>query len=286
MRIKSRLLLYGPVPPPAGEERRRFLLERGTKSARAAGTAFLQAAIEATGALRESALPYTPDPFTPAAHEAIRHRMRQWRQLGERLREMEVGHEESPGETAARLALERAVAANLDLAETGKARWAHLQMHRIGEYVSGLYGCWHEYDDGVWFEICPVRLAHIPLGSSPGFTARRLCSICGDDVSECEHMPGRSYPLVASPDASGTCNLCRKASCEHEAGTVYATFQHAVLADATLLETSLTSTPREPLARITAVELDPQPPPPTDQAARNRCLSCMLPCPNRDVFLS
>jgi hypothetical protein len=184
-----------------------------------------------------------------------------------------------PGEAVARLALERAFDANFDLAETEKAYGAHLQMHRIGEYVSGLYGCWHQYDEGIWYETCLVRLAHIPLGHSAGFIARRLCSICREDISECEHLPGRAYPVVAARDESDNCTVCGDPVCDHELGETYKAYQYSVIADATLLEASLTPNPREPRARFMALELDPQLPPPRNAADRHRCSSCILPCP-------
>jgi hypothetical protein len=254
-----------------------FLLARGSRAFRAAGTAFVQATIEIGRAVSLPALPYAPDPLSLESREATQTRLDRWRDLHLELRSV-ASASPLPGEEAARLALHLTTDAHHDLATTELARLAHVQLHRVGEFVGALYGCWHGYDDGVWFETCPVRLAHIPLGSSPGFVARRLCSICKEDISECVHMPDRPYRIVTSRDDDGRCTVCGYIECDHAPGSTQIVYQHMVPAEATLLEASITPNPREPRARITAVELDPQPSPPRTRATRLRCITCLLPC--------
>ena len=281
MRIKARILQYGSIPPPGGEHRRRFLTERGTRSAQASFGAWMEAVVASRPFLDSSHLPFTPDPFARSLDADIRRRIRVWATIHRQLSDRSDGLDELPGEASARRALVHAVDAYHDLAGTNRAWSSHLRVHRVGEYVSGVYGCWHEDESGVWFEVCPVRLAHIPLGLSVGFTGTHLCSLCGLDISDCEHLPGTPYALEARND-NGVCSVCGEADCGHGEGELYAVYQHGVIAEATMHEVSLTPRPREPRARITAVELDPQPQPPSRSIRGLRCLSCLGPCRGSD----
>ena len=58
------------------------------------------------------------------------------------------------------------------------------------------------------YQTCPVALAHNRIGMSIGGTAKRLCSLCGDDLSECEHTPGTSYLVPGGVSSLGWCRVC------------------------------------------------------------------------------
>ena len=50
---------------------------------------------------------------------------------------------------------------------------------------------------------------------SIGGIAKRLCSLCGDDLSECEHTPGTSYLVPGGVSSLGWCRVCLQETCEH-----------------------------------------------------------------------
>jgi hypothetical protein len=73
---------------------------------------------------------------------------------------------------------------------------AHLALDWAGELARTEYaeGCALEYENGSYFVVCPVALAHNRIGMSPGMLVREAeCSICGRDPDLCEHIKGRVY---------------------------------------------------------------------------------------------
>jgi hypothetical protein len=130
-------------------------------------------------------------------------------------------------------------------------RKSHALVHRAGELVGGLFGCNMQYEDGRWFDECIVDLMHLRLGNSPGMSVRFTCSICLQDPGDCEHEPGRPYPLEACGSDDGLCNICDAEECaEHIPGRTYQAIAGRKITDANLREVSLTGRPRDPLARI------------------------------------
>lgn len=131
---------------------------------------------------------------------------------------------------------------------------AHSLLHETGALTGGLFGCWLEHEDGIWFEKCETSLAHVPLGNSAGFTAVARCSICHEDASECEHLNGESYWIEVLRGNDGKCSVCGD-GCDHEHGRTYRFEASAYVSEGTLREVSFVSRPRDPLARITAREI-------------------------------
>jgi hypothetical protein len=285
MRVKALLLQYGPVPPPGGDARTAFLLDRGINAARDAARDFQQALIDVEAVLGHKDLPFSVHPTGHVDLGDARRRMRAWQTFRARLPGSAAANDHLPGETSARSALAHAVHAFRDLAETQRADRAHHSLHRYGELVSGLYGCWMEWDaeEGIWYDTCPVRLAHIGDGFSIGFTCTRLCSICREDVSECEHLSILPYTIVAEryvddDDRVDRCSVCHEEACEHAVGSEYKVYQWQLMRNPMMHEATITPTPREPRARIGAMEMDPQPPPPRRPSERVTCTDCLLAC--------
>ena len=133
---------------------------------------------------------------------------------------------------------------------------SHALVHQIGDVVGGLFGCVIEYDDGRWYEQCRTSLLHIPYGNSVGFSARHRCSICRTDPGDCPHERGCTYKVVVSRTADGLCTACGSEACKHSPGSVIEVPATSMVDDAILHEVSLTPRPRDPLARITAREID------------------------------
>jgi hypothetical protein len=259
---------FGPIPPVAGAARQQFLLERGANAGRAAAVAMAESERQVRAILGDVEFPYMD--FVFVDNHDLEERHSRWSALRRRLLEATAPGEAIPGEAAARRALVYATNANYDLRETGRARAAHIRLHRYGEFVSGLYMCLHEQDGGTWYMRCAVNLSHNRLGLSPGFTATRACSISGEDYTECEHLPNEWYPIECHHDASGVCNICGGVDCEHAPGSVWQVHPHVELKDAVMHEGSLTPRPREPRARITGIEIE--------VFEGERCITCLYPC--------
>jgi hypothetical protein len=184
-------------------------------------------------------------------------------------------------EALARMSLARAVDSFNFLEETDIAGLAHQHAHKVAALVGGIFGCVIEYGEGIYWDTCPISLMHHRWGLSAGFTAIRRCSLCGEDLDVCEHMLGASYEVQVQRDAEGVCNACGSRSCSHIDGQTELSYPHAVMTDAEFHEVSLVPKPRDPLARITKLELDPQllhrlagEPDGRDI----RCFRCLQPC--------
>ncbi len=131
---------------------------------------------------------------------------------------------------------------------------AHALSHRVGELVGGLFGCKIVEKDGRWMERCELSLLHVPIGNSIGFTAVMRCSICHEDVSECEHLPGLEYDVEVAATDQG-CSVCR-AECSHQPGETYSLLASSYASDLVLREVSLVARPRDPLCRVTGREVE------------------------------
>jgi hypothetical protein len=159
-------------------------------------------------------------------------------------------------EERARAALNAAVDAFDHLEDTALASQAHAWAHTIGEMVAGLFGCRAQREDDRWFDVCRLSLMHLRVGMSAGFTARRHCSLCGLDLTLCDHIPGVAYPVIAGRQADGRCTICNSASClSHTPGAGYPVVAHPITRQADLHEISAVARPRDPLARCNAVEI-------------------------------
>lgn len=163
-------------------------------------------------------------------------------------------------ERQARSALNAAVDAFDYLEDTDLASDAHSWAHTIGEMVAGLFGCRAKQEGDRWFDVCRLSLMHLRVGQSPGFVARRLCSICDRDLSSfpgCGHTHGVTYPRVAAQRTDGSCTICGNLGCHtHAPGKNYPLLACAVIRNIDRLdEISAVPRPRDPLARYTEIEI-------------------------------
>jgi hypothetical protein len=128
---------------------------------------------------------------------------------------------------------------------------AHRKMDAAGKWVRSTFGCRLNREGTTYKETCPVSLAHNRIGFSIGGSATRICSLCGEDLSECEHLPGTAYMIHGGPSALGWCRVCGEEDCEeHTPDQQYHVAASAIIQDVEVDEISLVSKPAIPEARI------------------------------------
>ena len=155
---------------------------------------------------------------------------------------------------------------------------AHTWAHSAGELVGGLFGCRIVHDEDRWWRECQLTLMHNRVGQSPGFSVRYICNVCRGDPFSCPHPSGSKHSVVAER-GNGDCSVCRRSACEHVVGNEYELVADVVAVDPVLHEVSLVPRPKDPLARITRVEISGnevgRPP---SHGAEVHCYSCLGPC--------
>lgn len=270
-----------PLPPAAGPHRTAMLLRDGHAALAAARQIFGTALIELQS-LPVDVLRLAPfnawqrwpaSPFTTAAYPRVGVA---WLQARDALRRVPTA--EAAVVEAARGGLDQALHAVVDaynfLEDQPVEATVHALAHAIGELRSGLFGCPLRVEQHRLVQACPLTLLHIRRGMSMGFTARRLCSICRDDLDECEHLLGETYDIRVRR-VEGTCTACGSQNCAHQPGQSVQTSPYPVITDIDLHEVSLVSRPRDPLARIREIRR----PVPAGKVVRSRpwCL-CWRPC--------
>lgn len=281
-RFTAMVLKYGPIPPAHEPQRSRFLTQAGRREAGEATSFALKATLEIQRHLPAAHLPFAM--YFSQEWDTLWSRYQRWHIIACQLRDTaQLSFSDPlPGESDSRQALVHAAAAYRYLRRGPFEHAAHLQLHRIGEMVGGIYGCWYEFEEGRWMDTCLLSMAHTQMGLSAGFTARRLCSICEQDVSDCEHHPDWLYPVGAARD-SDRCNVCDEETCDHVVGETYLVRPQVKLDSPVIREVSLTPEPRDPSLLITSMDADPQPPPPSPDDYKRRCLACFCgPCEDRD----
>lgn len=283
MMFRARLLRVGVVPPAGGEERVHFLRSRG-KLERQKAAELQGEAIRAVEPFVGATFPYSPNPLAAPDLPDANRRREQWLALRDQLASrIDSDGGPLPGEEAARAALESGVDAWHDLNAIREGAEAHVEMHRYGEFVNGLFGCWPSWDaeQNLWLDTCPIALAHLPFGCSVGFTATYLCSVCRADITSCDHVGGVPYRVeVARYERDGVtkCSYCHESVCSHQTGQQLWALQRPLMHEPVMHETSLVASPREPRARICAMEMQPQPLPPNTPDDRVECFQCLLAC--------
>lgn len=279
------ILKVGPIPPEREPDRTTFLTQYGLRASSQATLALVEATAHVLHVMPQARFPYAyafTDDF-----KSLWKRFQSWQVLAVELRDRASLSPTSklPGEVAARRSLREAATAFRYLRRTPYGHQAHIQLHRIGELVGGLYRCFWEFDEGRWFDKCLVQFAHSPLGPSVGFVAQRLCSICGADFSECDHLPGRVYRVVARR-SDDRCTVCEEVSCVHRPGFSYDVEAAARIGSPVVREVTLTPEPRDPSLLIESFEVHPPPPPPRSPQHRRHCVACLsgvCDSPNPDV---
>jgi hypothetical protein len=157
------------------------------------------------------------------------------------------------GERAARQAL-ASLRASLDWAEDSELEdGAHRRLDAAGMWVRRTFGCLLERRGQEYKQTCPVALGHNRIGLSVGGIAYRTCSLCGQDVSECEHLPGTAYLVPGGAEQLGWCRVCLKTECDHLPVERYRASVVAIITEMELEEVSIVPKPAHPEARIHAV---------------------------------
>jgi hypothetical protein len=184
----------------------------------------------------------------------IKTRRGRARDLLERARDLASG-DRVHSEVVARQALSFFAGA-LDWAEdTAEEEAAHREMDEAGKWTRRTFGCHLERRGFEYFQSCQVALAHNRIGMSIGGTATRTCSLCGDDLSECDHMPGTAYLVPGGPSELGWCRVCLKESCDHKQNETYRVSVVARITEMHIDEVSVVGKPAHPEARFTSVSL-------------------------------
>ena len=137
---------------------------------------------------------------------------------------------------------------------------AHVALDQLGGLLRSDYpeSCVLAFRDGVYWQECPVALAHNRVGLSPRIRViASHCSICEQDPEECAHVPGRLYDG----------HRCL-----------------SVITEGEIIDVAVVGRPRSPDARITALSLGTSELRSTLGSAfkpgiRVLCDRCLQPCP-------
>jgi hypothetical protein len=139
--------------------------------------------------------------------------------------------------------------------ETELAAAEHEYLHEIGRWTRENIGCQLNCEGSNYSTSCPVLLADKRFGLSVGIVARVVCSICGENLSECSHRRSRLYWVKGGPTAFGPCRVCGKAKCEHKSEELYKALVVGIMKDSVLEEASFVDVPADPLARQTKLDI-------------------------------
>jgi len=253
-----------PIPPAGGPARRAVLLHQGTsylEESQRQYDAALQFLPKRVAALlpARTRLDAVVTVSSPTERQAMEQRSRTWEQAQHALRVEASDQTRLELERRIREALDTAVTAFNFLEDEELGRAAHQHAHTVGETVSRLFGCQAEYRESHFWDVCSLSLMHLRIGLSPGFTGSRLCSVCRQDLSDpaaCPHVPGIAV-AVEVEERDGLCSACasRWPCTKHLPETRVTVVPHAVIPEVDLHEISYVDRPRDPRARITAVEL-------------------------------
>lgn len=169
-----------------------------------------------------------------------------------------VGHARRSAEAEARKACEMSARAFWWAEDTAEERAQHTLMHKIGRYTRTTFGCQIPFENGSYSHRCAIRIAHKRIGASVGYIATPMCSICGDDLSECVHRKGRTYWVRGGAGPSGSCPVClQESGCHHSGDRLYRVGVTSVIKHVEVLrEVSLVDRPAQPEARLTALPID------------------------------
>lgn len=178
-----------------------------------------------------------------------------------------------------------ALARSLDWAEDGPDEDAsHRRLDEAGRWVRESFGCSLHREGTSYSQDCPVALAHNRIGFSVGGIATRVCALCGQDLSECEHQRGKAYLVPGGTEPLGWCRVCGcECGCDHSPDRTYQAGVVARITRLDLKEVSLVSKPAQPEARLSSVsvshaELREELGDGFVPGMRVSCGRCLLPC--------
>lgn len=206
----------------------------------------------------------SPDPVaTGEVRDAPERPLSTTREVEERLAGAEVSIEYAEAmlasasegaEDKARTALE-AFASALNWAEAGPFEQAvHARMDQAGRWVRERFGCTLHREGNEYFQRCPVALGHNRMGMSVGGLSRKVCSICGEDFSECPHRPGAEYIVEGGVGPLEWCRVCgERDHCEHLPDERYRARLIVIVVEMQVEEVSIVDNPAFRDARITSM---------------------------------
>jgi hypothetical protein len=162
-----------------------------------------------------------------------------------------IGHAREKAEGEARAGLDRAARAFWWAEDTPMEEDQHLLLHRIGRWTRRNFGCELHFDGTGYRNRCPVAVAHKRIGQSVAFVAQRLCSLCDQDLSECEHMSGRTYWVRGGAWADGPSRVCLRDACRHRPDRLYRAPVGSIVKEVDeIREISIVRRPAYPEARL------------------------------------
>jgi len=167
-----------------------------------------------------------------------------------------LGHSRSGADASMRRALEAAARAFWWAEDTELEQRQHELLHRLGRWTRRNLGCELSFDGKRYAQACPVAIAHKRFGNSVGYVGRHECSICGCDLSECEHIVGRSYWIRGGPLDRRACAMCLRMNCTHSPNRLYRVPVIRIVRDAQLHEISIVARPAQPEARLTELPIE------------------------------
>ena len=162
--------------------------------------------------------------------------------------------ENDDAESEARAAL-AGFASALNWAEGGPFEQAvHARMDQAGRWVRERFGCKLHREGNEYFQRCPVALGHNRMGMSVGGLSGKVCSICGEDFSECPHRPGVEYVVNGAVGPLEWCRVCgERDGCEHLRDERYRARLIVIIVEMQLEEVSIVDNPAFRDARITSM---------------------------------
>lgn len=131
---------------------------------------------------------------------------------------------------------------------------AHEDLDKFGRWTRETFGCKLVFEDGHYYQTCPVAIAHKRMGISVGMlVTNRICTICGEKFPDsCNHRAGVVYQVEGGPNKLGFCKVCGSKNCaEHLIGHIYPTVQTRIVFEAEVEEPSMVRKPAYPEARPT-----------------------------------
>lgn len=129
----------------------------------------------------------------------------------------------------------------------------HALLHEIGRWKRLNIGCELSYDEAEGYQhTCLVAAAHRRMGFSIGFTGKRICSICDQDLSECPHIKSQSYWVRGGQSSGQLCRVCLSEQCDHRSDRLYRARVISHVTELKIREVSIVSRPAGPECRILA----------------------------------
>jgi hypothetical protein len=141
--------------------------------------------------------------------------------------------------------------------DTAHEEVAHARLDLGGRWVRQTFRCHLHREGSEYSQRCPVALGHNRIGLSVGGTAVPTCSLCGGDLSECEHRRGVAYLVPGGNGDLGWCRVClTESTCAHSPDEEYRVRVVSMIRQMEFTEVSIVSKPAHPDARIMSMVIE------------------------------